>query len=605
MTFSIAPTMREAIEARLHHLPRKLRRQLDLAAVIGGEFDFALLQRAGQMEEEPLLDALDELLETGLLIEPRAAGRREFALAHDRYAEVAYDTLPRIRRRRLHGRVADAMRHLYGDDPASSADLAFHYHRSGQLAAAVPFSVKAGEYALRLYAGREAAAHFDEALQWAEEAALVLDEGYVGAIHVSWADALRRSGRYGDALSHYPAALPLAQGEMKQEAIYQICALGAMRGGSLTAFGRLAASLEEALVGTGDTWALAFLRCMQGFLAAFQGKAARARDCTAEGWRIGRRLIARGDEVPALRLARAYGGLARCHEWWADWRHAIRYAGKALALYAAHDDLNGVASCQVTLGGAYYGLGEWGQALEHVEGCFRLSVDAGDPRMQGEALFRSGLIHLERGDWARAEGIARQILSTADSVGDTLRQLFGQFLLARLAVCRGAPAEALPVLELVEQVSRAADAMSVAAQVMPLSAEAHLVAGDVEAARAGARAASELALRCGLKRERGEALRIQGEALAQSGESAEAERCLRRAIAVAGSIGCRYDLARARRSLGTVHLRRGEPGAAREQLEVAASLFEDLGAERDLAAVHELALSLTGPGGGERRSAHG
>jgi DNA-binding SARP family transcriptional activator len=85
---SLPPTVRETIEARLHRLSGDPRRVFDLVAVVGGEFDFALLQHASRVEEAPLLNALDGLLEAGLLVEPRAVGRAEFAPAHDCYAEV-------------------------------------------------------------------------------------------------------------------------------------------------------------------------------------------------------------------------------------------------------------------------------------------------------------------------------------------------------------------------------------------------------------------------------------------------------------------------------------------------------------------------------------
>jgi tetratricopeptide (TPR) repeat protein len=501
---------------------------------------------------------------------------------------VAYDTLPQPRRRQLHRRIAKALLGLYGDDPTRNAELAYHHYSGGQPAAAIQFAIRAGEHALQLYVGQQAANHFADAFQWAKEADITLDTEQLAALHVSWATALRRSGQYDDAISHYSIALPYTQGELKQEAIYQICALGAMRGGSLAEFNRLVPTLEQGLAGGGDTWALALLRCTQGFLAAFQGKFTRARACTAEGWRIGRRLVAHGEEIPALRLARAYFGLARCHEWWADWQRAIRYADKAMALYTAYNDLNGITASHTTLGGAYHGLGEWGQALSHIEQCYSLSIDAGDSRAQGEALFQSGLIHLEQGNWTKAEAVARQILAIAEPIGDTLRQIFGYFLLARLAIHRGTPQDAIPTLEPIGQLARAADAMTIVAQVRPLLAEAHLLAGDVETALTVAREGGNLARQCGLKRERGQSKRILGEALVQSGRLPEAECNLLEALAQAERIGCRYDMAKAQHSLGKLYLEQEAFAKATAHLNAATSIFENLGADQDAIALRQL-----------------
>jgi tetratricopeptide (TPR) repeat protein len=585
---SLPPTVRETIEARLHRLSGDPRRVFDLVAVVGGEFDFALLQHASRVEEAPLLNALDGLLEAGLLVEPRAVGRAEFAPAHDCYAEVAYDTLPLVCRRRLHRRVAEALVALHGDDPATSAGLAYHCHRGDQPAEAVRFATQAGEHALRLYAGQQAAGHFGDAVKWAEAAGLSLNDVRLAEIYLNWGEALRRSGRYDEAMTHFVQALPLAQGELKLAVAHQICSVEAMRGGSVAEFSRLAPSLEQELADAGDTWALVALRWTQGFMAAMQGEVARARACSAAGWCVARRLVARGDEAPVWLEPRGYIGLARCHEWWADWRRAIRYANKALALDTAHNDLNGIAASHATLGTARYSLGEWDQALRHFERCYSLAADAGDPRMQGVALYRAGLTYFERGDWATAEEHARRVLATAESIGDALRQGFGQSLLARLSMRRGAPQEAIPVLQLQERMARAADAAAYVAQMLRHLAEAHLLAGDLEAALSTAREGSELAERCGMKREWGGSLRILGEALAQSGELLEAERHLLRAIALAKRIGCRYDLAEAHRSLGRLYRERGAAEAARKHVGVALTLFEDLGAEHDAAKTRRL-----------------
>jgi tetratricopeptide (TPR) repeat protein len=384
-------------------------------------------------------------------------------------------------------------------------------------------------------------------VKWAEAAGLSLNDERLAEIYLNWGEALRRSGRYDEAMAHFVQALPLAQGELKLAVAHQICSVEAMRGGSVAEFSRLAPSLEQELADAGDTWALVALRWTQGFMAAMQGEVARARACSAAGWCVARRLVARGDEAPVWLEPRGYIGLARCHEWWADWRRAIRYANKALALDTAHNDLNGIAASHATLGTARYSLGEWDQALRHFERC-----------------------------------------STAESIGDALRQGFGQSLLARLSMRRGAPQEAIPVLQLQERMARAADAAAYVAQMLRHLAEAHLLAGDLEAALSTAREGSELAERCGMKREWGGSLRILGEALAQSGELLEAERHLLRAIALAKRIGCRYDLAEAHRSLGRLYRERGAAEAARKHVGVALTLFEDLGAEHDAAKTRRL-----------------
>jgi DNA-binding SARP family transcriptional activator len=167
---TLPPTVRETIEARLQRLSREQRQVFDLAAVLGGEFDFALLQQASRQAEDQLLAILDHLLEASLLVEPRAAGRREFALAHDCYAEVAYETLPAVRRRQLHRQAGEAIEAVYQADLVQHyAALAYHYHQAEEVARERRYARLAGEQAAARYANAEAEIYLRRALDLAPE----------------------------------------------------------------------------------------------------------------------------------------------------------------------------------------------------------------------------------------------------------------------------------------------------------------------------------------------------------------------------------------------------------------------------------------------------
>jgi len=199
IALSLSPTMRETIEARLRRLSGDLRQVFDLVAVVGGEFDFALLQQATQMEEDLLLDALDGLLEAGLLVEPRTADRAEFAPAHDRYAEVAYDTLPQVRRRRLHRRVAEALEATAPDLDVAAPALAYHFEQAGDTPQAFNWLVRAGDAAYARYAHDEALA-----LYWR---AVALGSGETAPVWEQMGHIAHHLARYADGVHFYEMAL--------------------------------------------------------------------------------------------------------------------------------------------------------------------------------------------------------------------------------------------------------------------------------------------------------------------------------------------------------------------------------------------------------------
>jgi predicted ATPase/DNA-binding SARP family transcriptional activator len=159
-------TLQNAIETRLGHLNRVQRRVLDFAAVIGGEFDFNLLKTAAQEPEDALLATLDELIDASLVAEPRQGGKPEFIITHDRYTEVAYETIPPVRRRGMHLQVARAVEQIYaGNLEGYFAALADHYDKAEELEKALHYSALAGEQAAAQFALTEALHYLSRSLE--------------------------------------------------------------------------------------------------------------------------------------------------------------------------------------------------------------------------------------------------------------------------------------------------------------------------------------------------------------------------------------------------------------------------------------------------------
>ena len=166
LSLALPTTVRAAIETRLQRLNRSPRRIFDFAAVLGGEFDFDLLQAASQQPEETLLAALDELIAAALLSEPRRQGRAEFAVTHERYTEVAYATLPAVRRKQLHRQAAQALETQYaGRLSAYFPALAGHYDKAENYPRAAHYAALAGEQAAAQFANAEAQYYLSRALE--------------------------------------------------------------------------------------------------------------------------------------------------------------------------------------------------------------------------------------------------------------------------------------------------------------------------------------------------------------------------------------------------------------------------------------------------------
>ena len=134
--------VREVVSQRLSRLSAAAYQVLTLAAVVGPEFDLALLERIDQSAgTDTVLDALDEAV-VAQVIGERQSGRYYFA--HALVRDTIYSTLTANRRARFHHRVGDALESLPGDRDSHLPALAHHYVEAASDGAAV----KAGDYSL-------------------------------------------------------------------------------------------------------------------------------------------------------------------------------------------------------------------------------------------------------------------------------------------------------------------------------------------------------------------------------------------------------------------------------------------------------------------------
>ncbi len=138
------------------------RQTLDVAAVLGPEFPFALLLGASEQNEEHLAEEVDRLVGRGLLFE-RPGELLEFP--EDRLREEVYNYLSERRRRLLHRRAGKALEALGHTDSSRVYALARHYYLGREGQKSVQYNRIAAEIAERALAPDAAWDHFSRALE--------------------------------------------------------------------------------------------------------------------------------------------------------------------------------------------------------------------------------------------------------------------------------------------------------------------------------------------------------------------------------------------------------------------------------------------------------
>lgn len=156
---AVPDTLVDLLTARLDRLPPAGKLTAQLAAVIGREFDRALLLAASPDDGVATQAGLQALLDSGL-VQGRSADGEQLQFKHALVEDTAYSSLPPRRCAELHGRVAEALLTRFKDRVERQPDVAArHLSAAGQGLRAAPWWQAAGGQALSRGAPREAGAH--------------------------------------------------------------------------------------------------------------------------------------------------------------------------------------------------------------------------------------------------------------------------------------------------------------------------------------------------------------------------------------------------------------------------------------------------------------
>ncbi len=204
----IPGSVRAVIQRRLAPLSADAVQVLSAAAVVGWEFDLALVGPACELPVERVLGALSEAAALGVVAEdPGTVGVYRFS--HSLMREVLYERLPIPARLQVHRRVGEAIERVDGTGSgAHVAELARHFAEvavAGEAAKALAYARRAGERAMGMHAYEEAAAQYQRALHALKFAGP--DEPVRCELLLRLGEAQARAGEYPNAKdSHLRAA---------------------------------------------------------------------------------------------------------------------------------------------------------------------------------------------------------------------------------------------------------------------------------------------------------------------------------------------------------------------------------------------------------------
>ncbi len=162
---TIPATLKDSLMARLDRLSTsKLVAQI--AATIGREFSYMLLEAVAQLDEAVLQKELNQLASSGLIFQRGLPPTATYIFKHALVQDAAYESQLKSRRQEMHRTIASMLLKDFPDLAAIQPEtLAIHYTEAGMLMEAVAEWLRAGQQASARSASQEAITDYHKGLE--------------------------------------------------------------------------------------------------------------------------------------------------------------------------------------------------------------------------------------------------------------------------------------------------------------------------------------------------------------------------------------------------------------------------------------------------------
>ncbi|MBW2389830.1 MAG: TOMM system kinase/cyclase fusion protein, partial [Deltaproteobacteria bacterium] len=522
----IPETLQDSLMARLDRLG-EAKQVAQLAATLGREFPYALLEVVAPVKESELRERLGRLVEAELIYQRGLPPNATYTFKHALVQDTAYESLLASQRRELHGRIADALsKHFPARVAHEPETIARHCEAAGRAPEAIGHYQRASQRATQRGAQAEAIGHLHVAIGLLcglpesaerEQQELQLQIALGGCLFAA------KGGADPEVERVYERARELA-GEARETPEL----LRALLGLSLFYFSvgelRISCELGEQTLALADRAGEIYPRLVAhtrlGITLLYLGEVTRGHEHLE-------RAVALYDPSEHRGLAAAWGQdwgtTARCFAAVADWargypERARRFMGETVAL-ALEGDPYSLSFTLAMAAMVHDLLDDRAQALESAEEAIRIAQEHGFPTVLMIAgSCRGWAIGGSRGIEEIQTVIQRAVAARTPSIGDWYRHL------ARAYLGAGRAEEALAAVQ------------------------------------AGLDGANQSRLQIGFLQQ------TQGQILLQQGAIEDAERSFRRALEIAREQEARSWELRAATSLARLLRDKGRRGEARELL---------------------------------------
>lgn len=585
-SLGVPDTLQELILARFDRLEPAHRHALQVAAVIGKDFDLPLLGEVLPASEAKNLQAtISALVEREFILPQKDVHATAYTFRHILMSDAIYSTMLRKERSALHGKVAETIERIWADRLDEQVELlANHYRWSQYLDRALHYLILAGQKATRSHVNLQARQHFESALDLLHRVEHTPYQAY--QVHLGLGDALMFSGDYQEAHSHYELGLQvliedtITGGRVETSILQRRIARIHERLGEYERAVEHLSRAQQALDAAKDEHPTERAQVWNdmAWIEIQRGNLEEAQKLLQEALRLGETSDA--SEVVAS-IYNRLGGVAYNQ---GEWEQAAAYLRKSINLREAIRDAVNLATSLNNLGLLEIEMGQYDNALANLTRSYELKTRLGQAEGVAMALNNLGWLRILRGELVEAKQALKQAQDLAQQIGysSLYRQVLRNF--GELYLCAEDWEHALNVLL---EISHILEDQGVSEQLVVVYSqcgEAALGQGDIKAALSWLDKAGELVEITGnggkspFTLQRGEYLRFCGMLDIYLGDWQAAQNHLQESEIIFINLRSQRGQARVIFQLGVLANALGDNCQAQKHFTQSAEIFSHIGA---------------------------
>ncbi len=401
---SIPISINAIMIARIDRLSGELKRTVQVASVLGREFEVRVLQELIELLHQAEVHYWHTYRDGGIesLVSGAEKERIWSALSELRYIfrhallrDAVYEMQMKLQIRSLHQLAGETMEKLYPEDKTKLADIADHYEKGEVWEKAAEYLFKAAEDAKDRYDNTNAIVLFNRLLYINQSHELVLTNEVIIKTLLGKGNVLELVGKWGEAAEQYEMARTISE---NQGGKYLLAKALSFRGNLLHLKGDPSKGLEclelslSIATELGNKQEIARANGLIGHIFYNRGNYERALECYQIWLSLVREI---GD---SRGISQVLSSMGMVHYSRGDYDQAIEVQQKSLALSEELGDKRGISAAVSNMGIVYYRRGEHDRALELFNRKLFIAQELGDKRGMAQALGNMGGVYAERGE---------------------------------------------------------------------------------------------------------------------------------------------------------------------------------------------------------------